>query len=315
MTLITKMKIKDFFNVEYGQKELENKGLLQGEEGQNIVISSKGEDNGIYGFYNISNGYKAPVISVPRTGTIGQAFVQLKDCSIDNNCLVLIPKKDLSIEQLFQVAFQIRLTKWKYKYGRQITPKRIKDQEINISSSKIKFDELSKKINPKKSNKIEIKPTIMKPMKIKDLCKIEKKTALPQNVINSEGNIPYISSSSKNNGVVMFVDEEPNFKAGSLTVAKDGNDGISFYQPFDFITSLHNYVLTPKNNLPKWILLYIGAIIRIKCYGYNHYYPLSKKHLERMEIEMPINDEKIDLDYIEKIVKNTYGFKEVEQYL
>ncbi|NCN22268.1 hypothetical protein GW934_02125, partial [Candidatus Falkowbacteria bacterium] len=247
------MKIKDFFKIEYGQKKLENKGLLQGEEGQNIVISSKGEDNGIYGFYNIPNGYKAPVISVPRTGTIGQAFVQLKDCSIDNNCLVLIPKEKLSIEQLFQVAFQIRLTKWKYKYGRQITPKRMGEQRINISQSKVKFDNLSKELSPKKKEKIKIKPTKMESIKVKDLCNINKKTALPQNVINSEGNVPYISSSSKNNGVVMFVDEEPNFKAGSLTIAKDGNDGVSFYQPFDFITSLHNYVLTPKNNMPKWI--------------------------------------------------------------
>jgi len=308
------MKIKDFFKIEYGQKKLENKGLLQGEEGQNIVISSKGEDNGIYGFYNIPNGYKAPVISVPRTGTIGQAFVQLKDCSIDNNCLVLIPKEKLSIEQLFQVAFQIRLTKWKYKYGRQITPKRMGEQRINISQSKVKFDNLSKELSPKKKEKIKIKPTKMESIKVKDLCNINKKTALPQNVINSEGNVPYISSSSKNNGVVMFVDEEPNFKAGSLTIAKDGNDGVSFYQPFDFITSLHNYVLTPKNNMPKWILLYIGAIIRIKCYGYNHYYPLSKKHLERMKIEMPMKNEKVDLEYIEKIVKNAYGFEEVKQY-
>jgi len=105
------------------------------------------------------------------------------------------------------------------------------------------------------------------------------------------------------------------YNFSGVTIAKDGNDGTAFYQPFDYLTSLHNYVLTPKNNMPKWILLYIGAIIRIKCYGYNHYYPLSKRHLERMEIEMPIKNGKIDLEYIEKIVKNAYGYKEVKQYL
>jgi len=41
---------------------------------------------------------------------------------------------------------------------------------------------------------------------------------------------------------------------------------------------------------------------------------LSKKHLERMKIEMPMKNEKVDLEYIEKIVKNAYGFEEVKQY-
>lgn len=136
-----KTTIGELFDVSYGQKEYHNKSLLEGEEGENMIISSKGEDNGVYGFYNVSNGYKAPFITVPSTGTIGQAFVQLTDCSVDDNCLVLTPKKKLSTEHLFQVAYQIRLTKWKYKYGRQITPGRLQDQKIILDELNINYNQ------------------------------------------------------------------------------------------------------------------------------------------------------------------------------
>src|SRR3989339_73738 len=122
--------IGSLFDVEYGQKEYESKSFLEGEYGNTPLISSKGDENGVYDFYNIQSYYKAPFITVPRVGTIGQAFVQDKDCCVDNNCMVLLPKADINIEKLYQIAYQIRLNKWKYKYGRQITPKRIKAQQV-----------------------------------------------------------------------------------------------------------------------------------------------------------------------------------------
>lgn len=307
--------IKELFDVKYGQKEFHNKELLEEDSGNNILISSKGIDNGLYGFFDINTKYKAPFITVPSTGSIGEAFVQLKDCCVDDNCLVLIPKEKLDIETLYQIAFQIRLNKWKYKYGRQITPKRLKLHNIRIEKVKIKFKELFNKLLPKPSSKQEIKENKnFKLVKVKDLCNISKKTALPQNVVSMDGNIPYVSSSSKENGVVFFTDEEPNFKGKSLTVAKDGNDGYSFYQPFDFITSLHNYVLTTKIN-DNYLLIYIGAIIKKFSYCYNHYFPLNPHRLKNMRIPVPYKDEKIDLEYIKNIVKNSYGYNELKEFL
>ena len=75
--------IGKLFDIEYGQKDYHNKEWLEGTEGANILISSKGDDNGIFGFFDIKDYYHAPVITVPSTGTVGQAFVQEKDCSVD----------------------------------------------------------------------------------------------------------------------------------------------------------------------------------------------------------------------------------------
>lgn len=308
--------IGELFNIVYGQKEYHNKEWLEGTEGKNILISSSGEDNGLYGFFDIKPKFKAPVISVQGYGTIGHAFVQEYDCAIDDHMLILIPKEKMSLEELYQVAFQIRLTKWKYRYGRGITPDRLKKEGIKLIKSRIDYNKFSNEITPKQIKKDKIEKVKTKLVKLSELCDIDKKTALPQNEVSLEGNTPYVSSSSKNNGVVFFTDEKPNFKAKSLTIAKDGNDGFSFYQAYDFITSLHNYVLIPKKEYPAYLLIYIGAIVRIKAYCYNHYYPINKRHIQNMKIPMPLNNKGgYNLDHIKELVKNCYGYWELKRYL
>ncbi len=154
------MKIKDqittigkLFDIEYGQKEYHNKEWLEGNEGNNILISSKGDDNGVYGFFDIKPKYTKTIITVPGYGTIGQAFVQEYPCAVEDHLLILIPKQKLKIEQLFQIAYQIRLDKWKYKYGRGITPKRLASQKIKLIESWIDYKKFVKKITKKNKEK------------------------------------------------------------------------------------------------------------------------------------------------------------------
>jgi len=48
---------------------------------------------------------------------------------------------------------------------------------------------------------------------------------------------------------------------------------------------------------------------------YNYYRKMSLDKLKNLELPIPMKNEKIDLEYIEKIVKNAYGFEEVKQFL
>ena len=316
--------IGNLFDIKYGQKEYHNKEWLEGNEGNSILVSSKGDDNGIYGFFNIKPKYKKPVITVPGYGTIGQAFVQEFPCSVDDHLLILIPKKELSINQLFQVAFQVRLDKWKYKYGRGITPKRLSVQKIKLIDSKIDYKNFVKQITPKKKKKIKIEenknikliPVIyIKNKQENGLCELNKRTALPQNQLDT-GNTPYVTTSSKNNGVSGYYDEEPNFKGKCLTVALNGSVGETFFQFDDFITSGDNAVLNLKGDYNPYLLFYIAAMIKNHRWRYNYYRKLNLTKLKKMQIPMPFkNETELDLDYIEKIVKNSYGFDELKKYL
>jgi len=307
--------IGKLFDIEYGQKEYENKEPLEGNDGNGILISSKGDDNGVFGFFDIEDYYKAPFITVPRVGTIGQAFAQEKDCSVDNNCMVLIPHKKLSKEELFQIAFQIRLNKWKYRYGRQITPERLATQEISLIDSKIDYNNLSQKLLPKKRAKIKIRENKnIKLVRVIDLCEISKKVAVPQNAMEPDGT-PYVTTTSKNNGVSDWVGEEPNAKGKCLTVALNGSVGEVFFQFNDFITSGDNAVLTLKTKYNPYLLFYVGYMIKNHQWRYNYYRKLNLKKLEKMLIPIPYNNGEIDLSQIESIVKNSYGFDELKKYL
>jgi hypothetical protein len=116
---------------EYGQKELHDKGWLR--DGDDIIIASGGVENGLYGFHAFPAVYRSPVISCPSSGSICQAYVQEFPCSAYDNTLVFIPKKETDAELLYYIAALIRLEAWRYRYGRQVTPVRLDDLEIDLS--------------------------------------------------------------------------------------------------------------------------------------------------------------------------------------
>jgi type I restriction enzyme M protein len=53
--------------------------------------------------------------------------VHLEHCAPNSDCLVLIPRKaaDASPARLLLAASAVRLERWRYNYGRKITPQRL----------------------------------------------------------------------------------------------------------------------------------------------------------------------------------------------
>ena len=121
-----KNTVGGIFDIYYGQTELESKKGIP--SGDMPVISSSGLDNGCHGFYDLSDICplsKPPFVTVPRTGSIGQAFVQLIPCAATSDALVLLPKSGTDISDMFISAQIIRMEKWRFNYGSKITPARI----------------------------------------------------------------------------------------------------------------------------------------------------------------------------------------------
>jgi type I restriction-modification system DNA methylase subunit len=112
------------FEVYYGLKELENTSNLV--PGNVPIITSSGSDNGLYGFYYFEKLISPPFITVPRTGSIGEAHVQEWPCGVNNNCLILVPRSGITIdrETMFLVAGILRAERWRFNYGRVLTPSR-----------------------------------------------------------------------------------------------------------------------------------------------------------------------------------------------
>lgn len=79
-----------FFSIGYGQRELHSKEALS--DGPSLIVSSSGMDNGCYGFFDFNKLIKPPFVSVPSTGSIGEAAVQTRPCGVVDDCLILTPK-------------------------------------------------------------------------------------------------------------------------------------------------------------------------------------------------------------------------------
>jgi len=302
--------IEELFTIVYGQREYHNKEWLEETNGGNLLISSKGTDNGAYGFYDISNKFHAPFITVQGYGTIGHAFVQEFDCSVDDHMLILMPKKKMRLDELYQVAHQIRLTKWKYKYGRGITPDRLNDQRIILCDFKRDWNKYEKSLTPKKPTKIKLKrPTKIKIMKLRDLFIVEKGKGSYLEKL-SEGNVPVVSTQDSENGICGYYDIEPTFKKGSITVGRIMcNPHVQIY---DFATVPDDmYVLIPKNKLPFDFLFYVSSIIRNQNWRFNYSRKVTEGKLEDIDIPLPIKGEEFDFDYIKSVADNSYGYKEI----
>ena len=120
--------IGDYFSISYGQKVLHSKEHLVA--GDSLVISSSGIDNGCYGFFDFDDLLQPPFVTVPSTGSYGEARVQEWPCGVTDDCLVLVPKTGVSREIPFIAAAVIRSERWRFNYGMKVTPSRIAGYQV-----------------------------------------------------------------------------------------------------------------------------------------------------------------------------------------
>ena len=124
-----KNTIGGMFDIAYGQKELHSRDGIP--LGDTLIISPTEQYNGCYGWRHFPTLISPPFITVASTGTIGEAFVQLEPCAVNDDCLILLPKDDeMSLANYFICAAIIRAEKWRFSYGRKITPQRIAEYKM-----------------------------------------------------------------------------------------------------------------------------------------------------------------------------------------
>ena len=117
--------VGEHFEIYYGQKELHSRDGIP--PGNTLVVSPTESYNGCYGWLSFTQLIKPPFVTVAQTGSIGEAFVQAEACGVNDDCLILLPRKGLDLPRscFFLAASIIRLERWRFSYGRKLTPSRI----------------------------------------------------------------------------------------------------------------------------------------------------------------------------------------------
>ena len=124
--------IGGMFDILYGMKELHSREGIP--SGQTLIISPTEEYNGTYDWLSFSPALQPPFVTAAQTGSIGESFVQLEACAVNDDCLILLPKNSaITIPQLFLAAAVIRLERWRFTYGRKLTPSRISEFKLPVN--------------------------------------------------------------------------------------------------------------------------------------------------------------------------------------
>ena len=113
------------FDIYYGMKELHSRDGMA--EGKTLIVSPTESYNGTDGWLEFDTAFEPGFVTVAQTGSIGEAFVQLEPCAVNDDCLVLLPKNQerVGVAKLVIAAAILHAEKWRFHYGRKLTPKRI----------------------------------------------------------------------------------------------------------------------------------------------------------------------------------------------
>ncbi|QQV75036.1 hypothetical protein H6P87_00581 [Rickettsia tillamookensis] len=138
--------------------------------------------------------------------------------------------------------------------------------------------------------------------------------------INSlkEGNIPVITTTELNNGIVGYYDIPVNIiDTDCITISANGSSCCAFYQPYKFTANADVLICKLKqiyNNL--YFKIFLCTAIRSSAWKFTYYRKCSNtKLLKDVKIKIPIKNQQIDYELIKSKVENSIGFDLLKSYL
>lgn len=156
-----------------------------------------------------------------------------------------------------------------------------------------------------------------KEFKLSDVCYISSGVDI-YDAERIEGNIPYITSSSQNNGLKYFVsNNNKSLDENAISVNRNGSVGYAFYHPYKALYSNDCRKLKLKNGNP-FAPLFITTQIMMQKAKYNYGYKMGTERLMKQAIMLPINKNgQPDWDFMGQYIENQYTIqeKEYETYL
>ncbi len=289
------VKVNEYFDLKYGVN-LEFSNTEENSKGIPFVARTE-KNNGVVGKVKLIEGITpnpANTISVSCGGSVMASFLQEEPYYSGFHILYLTPKIKLNKRELLYYCMCLKQNAWKYSYGRQAN-KTLKNLEIPSKQEipswvySLKINELKKE--PIIFNKIELNVKNWKNFKIIDLFDIKKGERLVKEE-RIEGNIPLITATSENNGVVNYISYE-EFKENKkifrdkLTIDMFFN---VFYHNYEYFSDDNVHSLIPKNiSLNKYICLFLATILKNLQYKYDFGRQVRLQRLDLDEIKLPID--------------------------
>jgi len=309
------IKLGDLFDVQYPST------LIFNQQEKTIdgipFISSKGTNNGIAGFVKKQKNikiYPKGAITVPLKGTVLQAFVQENEFYCAHQIAVLVQKEEFVMSPAEKIYYCecIKANKYRYSYGRQ-ADRTLKDimvphpDEIPAYVHEVDFNKYDNLLGSITNEHLELNIKDWKSFLYEDLFDIKKGLRLTKTDMIG-GQIPFIGSTDRNNGLTARVGQAPIHKGNTITVNYNGSVGEAFYQAEAFWASDDVNVLYPKEDVfpffNQYVALFLIPLIKTEKYRFNYGRKWHKERMEKTRICVPVdNDGRPDSQYMEDYIK------------
>lgn len=285
-------------------------------------IGAKYNNNGVVGFANneeLKVKGNSLVFIKTGEGSVGLTIYKEEDFIPHKNIYVGYNANLNKYNGLF-IATLYNKQKFIYSYGYGLNRLRVEKRKILLPSInnqpdyefmekyiKENYFRLKSVIKDKRKNEINdyrsLSEVDWKAFKLIDIFdSIQRGKRLTKNK-QIDGNTPYISSTSNNNGINNFISNN-NVRSfdNCLTLANSGSVGETFYHPYKFVASDHVTHLK-ENNLNKYTYLFIANMIKRIGNKYSFNREINDFRIKREQIILPTLNDQPDYDFMEQYMK------------
>ena len=292
--------------------------LIQADQtpGNTPFIGSSDSNNGVTAFVsNHNNSLDSNVLGVNYNGSVVENFYHPYKCLFSDD-VKRIHWKERSKGNKYTYLFlktMILQQKIKYAYGYKFNAKRMKRQKILLPVNEYRLPNYQFMENYIKQEQKEIAQKIIDfyehkiletgfdlvgledvKWKVFSFSEIFRKIQRGKRLKKDdhiEGNVPYVSSTSLNNGVDGFIGNEKNIRKfnDNLTLANSGSVGSCFYHQYEYVASDHVTALTLEH-ADKYIYLFMATIIKRLEEKYSFNREINDKRIKSEKLILPVDE-------------------------
>lgn len=328
-------KWKDFYLTEFFRCEKGNQNNMASLKFGDIpLVSAKKCDNG-YKDFVASNGkkqFQGGIITLNNDGDggAGIAYYQPYKMALDSHVTALIPLLPMNRHILLFVAMCITKQRNRFGHGYSLNSNRLRSFKVMLplNQEETAPDWQFMKDYMKQKEQDILKPTIEKLCRRliinnilgggKSLCsnwkafyftevftEIQRGKRLKK-ADHEEGNTPYVSSTSLNNGIDGFIGNDGSVRRfdDCLTLANSGSVGCAFYHQYTFVASDHVTKLK-RDGLDKYAYLFMIPIINRLSEKYSFNREINDERIKREKLLLPATDKgEIDFAFMSAFMKD-----------
>lgn len=318
--------MEDVVSIENGKRLTKN----DMQEGNTPFIGASEQNNGITTFTSSSNESEdCNVLGINYNGSVGFSFYHpYKALFSDDVKRVKWKEKERNNKYtLLFLSSVIKKQKDKYAYGYKFNSQRMKRQKILLpidskgkidwgfmeSFMKQKEQELLNNVLNKLCKRLiniaigggKLQQVNWKAFEFTEVFTEIQRGKRLKKADHTTGNVPYVSSTSLNNGVDGFIGNEGSVRRFSdcLTLANSGSVGCTFYHKYEFIASDHVTQLK-RDGLDKYAYLFLAPMVQRLSEKYSFNREINDERIKREKILLPVNkDGQIDFDFMSSFMQ------------